>query len=52
MNNYAKEQIGQSRFSIKRYNLSLLFGISNMNFLCYTVVEISLTKNVERKKNG
>ena len=22
-----------------------------MNFLCYTVVEISLTKNMERKKN-
>ena len=24
--------------------------VQNMNFLCYTVVEISLTKNIERKK--
>ena len=52
MNKYKEEQIGQSRFSIRQYNLSLLFCIPNMNVLCPTVVEISLTKNVERKKNG
>ena len=48
MNKYMKEQIGQSQFSISRYNLSL-FCIPIMNFLSYTVVEIYLTKNVERK---
>ena len=47
-----EEQTGQNRFSTPRYNLSLLFCILNMNFLGYTVVEISLMKNVERKKNG
>ena len=47
---YKEEQTGQSRLSIPRHNLSLLFSILNMNFLSYTVVEISLTKNVERKK--
>ena len=50
-NKYKDEQTGQSRLSIPRYNLSLLFYIPKMNFLSYTVVEISLTKNVERKKN-
>ena len=50
-NKYKEEQTGQSRLSIPRYNLSLIFCISNMNFLSYILVEISLTKNVERKKN-
>ena len=52
MNKYKKQQIGHSQFSIPQYNLSLLFCIPKMNFLSYTVVEISLTKNVEGKKNG
>ena len=43
VNKYKEAQIGQSRFSIPQYNLSFLFCIQNMNFLCYTVVEISLT---------
>ena len=51
-NKYTEEQTRQSHLSIPRYNLSLLFCIPNMNFLSYIVVEISLTKNVERKKNG
>ena len=51
-NKYKEERTGQSRLSIPLYNFSLLFCIPNMNFLSYTVVEISLTKNVERKKNG
>ena len=51
-NKYKEEQTGQSRLSIPRYNLSLLFFISNMNFLSYIVAEISLAKNVERKKKG
>ena len=49
---YKDEHIGQSRFSIPRKHLALLFCVPNMNFLSYTVVEISLTKTVERKKNG
>ena len=49
MNKYNEEQIGQSRYSILRYNLSLLLC---MNFLSCIVVEISLATNVERKKNG
>ena len=52
VNKYKEEQIGQSRFSIPRYNLSVSFCIPNMKFLSYTVVEISLMKNVERKKIG
>ena len=32
------------------YNLSLSTCIQNINFLYYTVVEISLMKNMERKK--
>ena len=43
-----EEQIGEGWFSIPLYNLSLSICIQNMNFLCYTVVEISLTKNIER----
>ena len=46
---YKEEQVGQPWFSIRRYNLSSLFCIPNMNFLFYTVVEKSLKKNVERK---
>ena len=51
-NKYKKEQTGQSRLSIPRYNLSLLFCLPNMDILSYIVAEISLTKNVERKKKG
>ena len=51
MNKYKEVQIGQSRFSIPRHSLSLLFCIPNINFLSYMVVEILLTTNVERKKN-
>ena len=51
-NKYNKEQTGRSQLSIPQYNLSLLFCIPNMTFLSYTVVEISLMKNVEKKKNG
>ena len=50
-NKYMEEQIGEDPFSIPRYNLSLWTCIINMKFLSYTVVEISLTKNVERKNN-
>ena len=50
MNIYREEQIEEGWFSIQLYNLSLSTSIQNMNFLCYTVVEISLTKNMERKK--
>ena len=49
-NKYKAEQIGQSRLSIPPYNLSLLFCKPNIKFLSYIVVEISLMKNVERKK--
>ena len=45
-----KEQIGECPFAIPRYNLSLWTCILNMKFLSLTVVEISLTKNLERKK--
>ena len=45
MNIYRKEPT-----SLSHYNLSLSTCIQNMNFLCYTFVEISLTKNMERKK--
>ena len=51
MNKYTEEQTGQGLFSIQQYNLLLLFCMLNMNFLSSTVVEISLTKNVEREKN-
>ena len=50
MNKYKEEQIGQSRFSIPRYKLSLSFGLPNTNFLCYTVVEISLTNMCGERK--
>ena len=50
MNIYREEQTGEGWFSIPLYNLSLSTCIQNMNFLCYTVAEISLTKNMERKK--
>ena len=33
-----------------KIHLPLSICIQNMIFLCYTVVEISLTKNIERKK--
>ena len=41
---------GEGLSFILRYNLSLSIYIQNMNFLCYTVAEISLKKNIERKK--
>ena len=50
-NKYKEEHTGQRRLSVPRYNLSLLFCIPNMNLLSYTVVEISLTKNIQRKNN-
>ena len=50
MNIYREDQTGEGWFSIPKYNLSLSMCIQNMNFQCYTVVEISLTKNIERKK--
>ena len=50
VNKYSLEQIKESRFSIPKYNLSLLFCLPNMNFLSYITVEISLMKNVVRKK--
>ena len=50
MNIHRQEQTGENWFSILLYNLSLSICIQNLNFLCYTVVEISLTKNTERKK--
>ena len=49
-NIYWEEQRVEGRFSIPEYDLSLSTCIHNINFLCYTVVEISLTKNMERKK--
>ena len=49
-NKYKEEKIGQNQFSILRYNLLLLFCIPNMNFPPYTIVQISLTKTVEKKQ--
>ena len=51
-NKQKEEQIGECPFAIPRYNLSLWTCIPNMKFLSKTVVEISLTKNLERKKKG
>ena len=45
-----EEQIGECLFAISQYNLSLRTCIPNMKFLSLTVVDISLTKNLERKK--
>ena len=45
-----EEQIGACLFAISQYNLSLRTSIPNLKFLSLTVVEISLTKNLERKK--
>ena len=50
MNIYREEQTGEGWLSIPRYNLSFSICIQNMNLLCYTAVEISLTKNIDRKK--
>ena len=47
---YREEQIGECLFLIPRYNLSLQACIPNLKFLSYTVVEISLTKNLQTKK--
>ena len=45
-----EEQIGECLFAISQYNLSLRTSIPNFKFLSLTVVEMSLTKNLERKK--
>ena len=51
VNKYRKEQRGEGWFSIPQYNLLLLTCIPNINFLSYTVAEISLTKiNGEKEK--
>ena len=52
MNIYKEEQIGEGPFSIPRYNMSLSTCIPNLKLLSFTVVEISFTKNLERKKKG
>ena len=49
-NKYKEEQIGEGPFSIPRYNMSLLTCIPNLKLLSFMVVEISFTKNLERKK--
>ena len=46
---YGQEQTREDWFSIHLYNLSLSI-LQNINALRYTVAEISLTKNRERKK--
>ena len=43
-----EEQIGECPFAIPQYNLSLQTSIPNLKFVSLTVVEISLTKNLER----
>ena len=45
-----EEQIGECPFAIPQYNLLLQTSIPNLKFLSYTVVEISLMKNLMRKK--
>ena len=50
VNIYRDEQTEEGQLSIPRYNLSWLTSIQNMNLLYFTVVEISLTKIMERKK--
>ena len=45
-----EEQIGECLYAISQYNLSLQTSIPNLKFLSETVVEISLTKNLDRKK--
>ena len=49
-NKHKEEQIGESPFSIPRYILSLRICIPDLKFLSLTVVEISLTKDLERNK--
>ena len=41
---------GRTKGEVLSFILRLSICIQNMNFLCYTVAEISLTKNIERKK--
>ena len=47
---YREEQIGECPFSIPRHNLSLRTCIPKLKFLPYTVVQMSLTKNLETKE--
>ena len=49
-NKYKEEQIGECPFAIPQYDLSLQTSTPNLKFLAYMVVEISMTKNLERKK--
>ena len=46
----SEEQIGECPFAISQYNLSMRTSIPNSKFLSLTVVEISLTKKLERQK--
>ena len=45
-----EEQIGECPFAISQYNLLLPTSIPNLKFPFQTIMEISLTKNLERKK--
>ena len=49
MNKCRKEHSGHDHLYTLVYNLLLSFSILNLYFLSYTVVEISLPKNIERK---
>ena len=49
-NKHREQQIEEGPFSIPRYNLWFRTCIPNIKFLSLTVVEISLTKNLEIKK--
>ena len=50
MNIYREGQTGEGWLYIPQYNWSLSICIQNLNFLCYTVVEISLTKIWRERK--
>ena len=45
-----EEQLGECPFAITQHNLSMQTSILNLKVLFLTVKEISLTKNLERKK--
>ena len=47
---YTEKNIQRRLVPYPTIPLSLLKCISNMNILCCTVVEITLTKNLEKKK--
>ena len=50
--NTRKNKQEKGPFAILQYNLSLQASLPNLKFLSYTVVEISFTKYLERKKKG